>query len=87
MVVVVVLEPLRKLRQDRLCIRTIMDVNIITLERLDERLGHHVRLRRSHRRKARYETDRLGEGDGFMGAVTAAVIREATPPDAGSVDC
>ena len=34
MVVVVVLEPPRNLRQDRLCIRAIMNVNIITLERL-----------------------------------------------------
>ena len=32
MVVVVALEPPRKLRQDRLCIRAIMNVNIIPLE-------------------------------------------------------
>jgi hypothetical protein len=76
MVVVVVLEPPRKLRQDRLCIRAIMNVNIITLERCDERLGHTVRLRRSYGRKARHEADRLREGDGVVGAVTATVIRE-----------
>jgi len=76
MVVVVVLEPLRKLRQDRLCIRAIMNVNIITLERFDERLGHAVRLRRSYGREAGNETDRLGEGDGLVSAVTATVIRE-----------
>ena len=76
MVVVVVLEPPRKLRQDRLCIWAIMNVNIISLERFDERLGHAVRLRRSYGRKARYEADRLGEGDGVVSPVTTAVIRE-----------
>jgi len=76
MVVVVVLEPPRKLRQDRLCIGAIMNVNIISLERFDEGLGHAVRLRRLHRREAGNEADRLGEGDGVVGAVTATVIRE-----------
>ena len=76
MVVVVVLEPPRKLRQDRLCIRAIMNVSLIPFERFDERLGHAVRLRRSHRREAGNEADRLGEGDGVVGAVTATVIRE-----------
>jgi len=65
------------LRQDRLCIRAIMNVNIIPLERFDAGLSHAVRLRRSHRRKARYEADRLGEGDGVVRPVTAAVIRES----------
>jgi len=59
-----------------LCIRAIMNVNIISLERFDERLGHAVQLRRSHRREAGNEADRLGEGDGVVGAVTATVIRE-----------
>jgi len=74
MVVVVVLEPPLKLRQDRLCVRAIM--NMVPLERFDERLGHAVGLWRSYRREARHNTDRLGEGDGLAGAVTAAVIRE-----------
>ena len=76
MVVVVVLEPPRKLRQDRLCIWAFMSVNIVPLERFDERLGHTVGLWRSYRRKARNETNRLGEGDGVESPVTAAVIRE-----------
>jgi hypothetical protein len=76
MVVVVALEPPRRLRQDRLCIWAIMNVNIVPLERFDERLGHAVGLWRSYRRKARHETDRLGEGDGVVSPVTAAVIRE-----------
>ncbi len=57
MVFVVALEPPRKLRQDRLCIRATVNVNIISLERFDEGLGHAVLLGRSHRRRARYETD------------------------------
>ncbi len=76
MVVVVVLEPPRKLRQDRLCIGAIMNVKIITLERFNERLGHAVRPRQSHGREARHEADRLGERDGRVGAVAASVIRE-----------
>jgi hypothetical protein len=42
MAFVVVLEPPRKLRQDRLCIRAIVNVSIISLERFDEGLGHPV---------------------------------------------
>lgn len=76
LVVVLVLQPPRKLRQDRLYIRAIMNVNIISLERFAERCGHPVRLRRSRRREARYETDRLGEGDGIVSAVTSTVYRE-----------
>ena len=76
MVFVVVLEPPRKLRQDRLCIRAIVNVNIISLERSDEGLGHPVRLRRAYRREARDEADRLGKLDRLVSAVTAVVVRE-----------
>ena len=76
MVFVLVLEPPRKLRQDRLCIGAIMNVNIISLKRFDERLGHPVRLRRSNRREARYKADRLSERDRLVSTVTAAVVRE-----------
>ena len=50
--------------------------NIISLECIDEGLGHAVGLRRSHRRKARHKADRLGEGDRLVSTVTAAVVRE-----------
>jgi hypothetical protein len=53
-----------------------MNVNIISLKRFDEGLGHPIRLLRSHRREARDETDRLGKRDRVVSAVTAAVIRE-----------
>ena len=53
-----------------------MKLNIIPLERFDERLGHAIRLRRSYRRKAWCEVDRLCEGVGLVGAVTAGVIRD-----------
>jgi hypothetical protein len=76
MVVVVVLEPPRKLRQDRLCIRAIVSVNIISLERFDEGLCHPVRLRRAYGREAGHGADRLGKRDRLVSAVTTAVIRE-----------
>jgi hypothetical protein len=53
-----------------------MYINIISLERFNERLGNAVRLRRPHRREAGNEADRLSEGDGIVSAVTATVIRE-----------
>jgi hypothetical protein len=76
MVFVVVLEPPRKLRQDRLCIWAIVNVNVISLERFDEGLGHPVRLRRAYGREARYKADRLSERDRLVSAIAAAVVGE-----------
>ena len=75
MVIVVVLEPLRNLCQDRLCVRTITGVNIFSLECLDERPRHAVRPWRSHWREAWYEDNRPGEVDRVVNAVAAAIIR------------
>ncbi len=76
MVFVIVLEPPRKLRQDRLCIWAIVNVNIIPFESFDEGLCHPVRLRRAYRREARDEADRLSKRDRLVSAITAAVVRE-----------
>ena len=76
MVVVVVLEPSWKLRQNRLCIRAIVNVKIISPERFDERLRHPIRPRRPDRREARDEANRLSERDRLVNTVATAVIRE-----------
>ena len=51
-------------------------MNNVPLDRFDKRLDHAVGLWRSYRREARHNTDRLDEGDGRVGAITAAVLRE-----------
>ncbi len=55
MLVVVVLKPPRKLPQNQLCNRTIMNVHKIPRESFDERLGHAVGLWRSYRCEALQE--------------------------------
>ena len=76
MVVVVVLEPPRKLRQDRLCIWAIMNVNIVPLERLT--IDSAMPLDGGDRTGVKHGTRPivLGEGDGVVSPVTAAVFRE-----------
>jgi len=53
-----------------------MYVKIFALDGFDERLGHSVRLRRSYRREARHETNRLGERDGLVSEITPTVVRK-----------
>src|SRR5450755_4547120 len=76
MALVVILEPRRQLGKYGLSIRSIVNIHVISLEGLDERFGHSVRLRTAHRREARNERQADRELDRFMGAVTASVVRE-----------
>ena len=46
-ILIVILEPLVKLRHDGLCIGTIIDIDVIPLEGLDEGFGHAVGFRAS----------------------------------------
>src|ERR1700728_732931 len=76
MALVVILEPRRQLGKYGLSIRSIVNIHVISLEGLDERFGHAVRLRTAHRREARHQAQSLGELDRLMGTIAAPVIRE-----------
>src|SRR5580704_4583459 len=76
MALVVVLEPSRQLRQDCLSIRAIVNIHVISLEGFNERFGHAVRLRTSHRCKAWHEAESGRKVDRLMRPIAAAVVRE-----------
>jgi Resolvase, N terminal domain/Homeodomain-like domain len=76
MALVVILEPGRQLRQDRLGIRTIVNIHVIPFKGFDECFRHAIGLRAAHRCEARNQAQADREVDRSMGAVTTAVIGE-----------
>ncbi len=76
MAFVVVLEPCRQLRQDRLSIRTIVNIHVIPFEGFDEGLCHPVRLRAAHRREARHQAQPSRKVDRLVRTIAAAVVGE-----------
>jgi len=76
MALVVILEPCRQLRQDCLCVRTIVNIHVIPFEGFDEGFRHTVGLRAAHRREARNEAQADRKVDRFVGTVTAAIIND-----------
>src|SRR5476649_1201920 len=76
MAFVVVLEPCRQLRQDCWSIRAIVNIHVISLEGFNERFGHAIRLRTSHRCKAWHEAESGRKLDRLMRPIAAAVVRE-----------
>ena len=67
MILIVILEPLVKLRHDRFCIGTIMDIDVIPLEGLDEGFGHTVGFRASDGGKTTDESHILSKGNRLSG--------------------
>jgi len=53
-----------------------MDVHVIALEGLHERLRHAVRLRAAHRSEAGHQAQADRKIDRLMGTVRTAVVRE-----------
>src|SRR5690348_5157928 len=74
MIFIVILEPLVKLRHDGFCIGTIMDIDVIPLEGLDEGFGHTVGFRTSDGSKTTDETDIFSKRNGFRSRVAAAIV-------------
>ena len=67
MILIVILEPLVKLRHDSFCIGTIMDIDVIPLEGLDESFGHAVGFRASDGGKTTDESHILSKGNRLSG--------------------
>ncbi len=73
---VVVLEPGIQLPEDRDGVGAGVAANVVTLERLDERLGHSVGLRTANRGEPRRKPERQGEVDRLGGRIATAIVRE-----------
>lgn len=67
------LEPERQLRHDGFGIRGGVHRDVIALEGFDEGLGHAVRLRAAHRRRAWFHADVAEQGGGVLGNEAGAV--------------
>jgi len=76
MMLVVILKPFRKLLQHVAGIVERMGIDIIPPERLDEGLGHPVRLGAVVRCHADHEPQGAGERDGIPGDIGRAVVAE-----------
>src|SRR5262249_46664565 len=57
-------------------IRAIIDIDVVPLEGLHERLGHTVGLRTAHQSEAGNQPHSNGKLDRLVGSVGAAVVRE-----------
>ena len=68
------LEPERQLRHDGFGVGGWIHRDVIALEGFDERLGHTVRLRTSHRRRARFHADVAEQGCSVLGDEAGAVV-------------
>ena len=73
---VVVREPDIQLPEDRDGVGAGVAANVVTLERLDERLGHSVGLRTANRGEPRRKPERQGEVDRLGGRIATAIVRE-----------
>jgi len=70
------LEPGGQLSDDGFSIRGWIDRDVVALEGFDERLGHAVRLRASHRCRARFHADLAEQGCRVPGDEAGAVVGE-----------
>jgi len=71
-----VLEGRRHLRHHRRCIGQVHPTDVVTLERIDEALGHPVALRTAHGRGDRPQAQLSSDLSRLSGDVGAAVVRE-----------
>src|SRR6185437_9508268 len=74
MIFIVILEPLVKLRHDGFCIGTIMDIDVIPLEGLDEGFGDTVGFRASDGGKTADESHILSKGNRLSGRVATPIV-------------
>ena len=74
--IVVVLEPERQLRDDGFGIRGGVHRDVVALEGFDEGLGHAVRLRAAHGRRARLHAYVAEQGCGIPGDEARTVVGE-----------